>query len=160
MLLSAPAGAYLRDEIKCTDSGLTGLCLGAMRAASEILDVGLVVSWSKSSKAPVEDVMRMRCEPFFTRPIGLNMAISDGLFAQAVSAEFGFGIDEPSEAVVAAYQRASRNPRGMQRPVPERLDVEASPFLATPLRRAHCAPHRQCRRLCPSLRPMAARSPH
>jgi acetyl-CoA acetyltransferase len=140
MLLSAPAGAYLRDEVKCTDSGLTGLCLGAMRVASEILDIGLVVSWSKSSKAPVEDVMRMRCEPFFTRPIGLNMAISDALFAQAVSAEFGFGNDEPSEAVVRAYQRASRNPRGMQRPVPERSDIESSPFIATPLRRAHCAP--------------------
>jgi acetyl-CoA acetyltransferase len=140
MLLSAPAGAYLRDEIKCADSGLTGLCLGAMRAASEILDVGLVVSWSKSSKAPVEDVMRMRCEPFFTRPIGLNMAISDGLFAQATSAEFGFGDDELCEAVIRAYQRASRNPRGMQRPVPERPDIENSAFIATPLRRAHCAP--------------------
>ena len=27
--------------------------------------------------------MRMRCEPFYTRPVGLNMAITDGLFAQA-----------------------------------------------------------------------------
>ena len=31
MLLAMPAGAYLRDEMKCTDSGLTGLCLEAMR---------------------------------------------------------------------------------------------------------------------------------
>ena len=140
MLLSAPAGAYLRDEIKCTDSGLTGLCLGAMRVASEVLDVGLVVSWNKSSKAPVEDVMRMRCEPFFTRPIGLNMTISDGLFAQAVGREFGFEDDELSDAVVSAYRRASRNPRGMQRSVPELRDIQTSPFIATPLRRAHCAP--------------------
>ena len=29
MLLAMPAGAYLKDEIKCTDSGLTGLCLAA-----------------------------------------------------------------------------------------------------------------------------------
>jgi acetyl-CoA acetyltransferase len=140
MLLSAPAGGYLRDEIKCTDSGLTGLCLGAMRVASEVLDVGLVVSWNKSSKAPVEDVMRMRCEPFFTRPIGLNMAICDALFAQAVSAEFGLGDEELNEAVVGAYQRAVRNPRGMQRPVPKRPDIDSSPFIATPLRKVHCAP--------------------
>jgi acetyl-CoA acyltransferase len=140
MLLSAPAGGYLRDEIKCTDSGLTGLCLGAMRVASEVLDIGLVVSWNKSSKAPVEGVMRMRCEPFFTRPIGLNMAICDGLFAQAVSAEFGLGDDQVGEAVAGAYQRAARNPRGMQRPVPERLYIGSSPFIATPLRKAHCAP--------------------
>ena len=34
MLLAMPAGAYLRDEMKCTDSSLTGLCLGAMRLAA------------------------------------------------------------------------------------------------------------------------------
>src|SRR3954471_17078530 len=53
MLLAAPAGAYLRDEIKCTDSGITGLCLGAMRVASGLFDLGLVVSWNKTSEAPV-----------------------------------------------------------------------------------------------------------
>ena len=83
MLLAAPAGAQLRDEMKCTDSGLTGLCLEAMRLESGIFDLGLLVSWSKPSTAPLEDVMRMRCEPFYTRPVGLNMAITDGLFAQA-----------------------------------------------------------------------------
>src|ERR1051326_3917980 len=36
MLLAMPAGAYLRDEIKCTDSGLLGLCLGAMRVGSGV----------------------------------------------------------------------------------------------------------------------------
>ena len=34
MLLAAPSGAYLKDEMRVTDSGLTGLHLGAMRAAS------------------------------------------------------------------------------------------------------------------------------
>ena len=34
MLLAAPSGAYLKDEMRVTDSGLTGLHLGAMRVAS------------------------------------------------------------------------------------------------------------------------------
>ena len=89
MLLAAPAGAYMRDEIKCTDSGLMGLCLGALRVGSGVLGLGLVVSWNKSSEAPLEDVMRMRCEPFYTRPIGLNMTIADGLFAQAAAERYG-----------------------------------------------------------------------
>src|SRR5580704_7731129 len=38
MLLAMPSGAYLKDETKCTDSGLTGLCLGAMRVASGVFD--------------------------------------------------------------------------------------------------------------------------
>jgi acetyl-CoA acetyltransferase len=140
MLLAMPAGAYLRDEIKCTDSGITGLCLGAMRMESGLFDLGLVVSWNKSSEAPVEDVMRMRCEPFFTRPIGLNMSIADGLFAQVVASAFAIRAEAVERSVQDACARALRNPRGLQRPVPPRSDIALSPFLAAPLRRGHQAP--------------------
>lgn len=140
MLLAMPAGAYLRDEIKCTDSGITGLCLGAMRMASDLFDVGLVVSWNKTSEAPLEDVMRMRCEPFFTRPIGLNMSIADGLFAQAVAHAFEIDEEAVDRAVSRAQARALRNPRGLQRPVPPARDIVGSPFVAAPLRRSHQAP--------------------
>lgn len=140
MPLAAPAGAYLRDEIKCTDSGLNGLCLGAMRMASGLFDLGLVVSWSKTSEVPFQDVMRMRCEPMYTRPIGLNAAIADGLFAQAVGRTLAIREEEVDRAVLAAQGRALRNPRGMQRPVPPASEIAASPLLAAPLRRGHQAP--------------------
>ncbi len=140
MLLAAPAGAQLRDEMKCTDSGLTGLCLEAMRIESGIFDLGLLVSWSKPSTAPVEDVMRMRCEPFFTRPIGLNMGITDGLFAQAAAARYGFDEFEADEAVLGAYQAAGRNPRGIGHAVPAIADIATAPYVATPLRQSHQAP--------------------
>lgn len=140
MLLAAPAGAYMKDEMKCTDSGLVGLCLGAMRTASGIADLGLVVSWNKSSKAPVEDVMRMRCEPFFTRPIGLNMAIADGLFAQAIVNRFDVDSASVNRRVVAGYRRAARNARGLRRTVPDVDAVARSPLVATPLRDGQRAP--------------------
>jgi acetyl-CoA acetyltransferase len=139
MLLAAPAGAYLRDEIKCTDSGLIGLCLGAMRVASGVFDLGLVVSWNKASKAPIEDVMRMRCEPFYTRPIGLNMSITDGLFAQSVAHAYGFDEAMANTTLLENYRRAVRNPRGLRRSVPTLESVAQSPFVAVPLRRAHQA---------------------
>jgi len=140
MLLAAPAGAQLRDEMKCTDSGLTGLCLEAMRIESGIFDLGLLVSWSKPSTAPLEDVMRMRCEPFYTRPIGLNMAITDGLFAQAAGQKYGFDEFDADEAVLDAYRRAGANPRGVKREVPHVEAIATSPYLAAPLRQAHQAP--------------------
>jgi acetyl-CoA acetyltransferase len=140
MLLAAPAGAQLRDEMKCTDSGLTGLCLEAMRLEAEIFDLGLLVSWSKPSTAPLEDVMRMRCEPFYTRPVGLNMAITDGLFAQAAGAKYGFDEFDADEAVLDSYRRAGRNPRGMGHAVPHVEAIATSPYVATPLRQAHQAP--------------------
>src|ERR1700679_3214856 len=118
MLLSAPAGAYLKDETKTTDSGLIGLCLEALRIESGRFHLGLLSSWNKSSKAPFEDVMRMRCEPFFTRPIGLNMSIADGLFAQAVNVAYAIGEPDVDAAVQSSYKRAEKNERGMRAAVP------------------------------------------
>ncbi len=140
MLLAAPAGAYLKDEIRCTDSGLVGLCLGSLRIGSGLFDLGLVASWCKSSTAPFEQVMWTRCEPFFTRPIGLNASIADALFAQAASLSLGFDEATVNAQVVAACRRAAANPRGMRRPVPALEEVAGSPFVSVPLRRAHQAP--------------------
>ena len=119
--------------MKCTDSGLTGLCLEAMRIESGIFDLGLLVSWSKTSTAPLEDVMRMRCEPFYTRPVGLNMTITDGLFAQAAGAKYGFDEAAADAAVLDAYRRAEANPRGMRHLVPTAEHFANSPYVTTPL---------------------------
>ena len=139
MLLSAPAGAYLKDEIKTTDSGLIGFCLETLRIESGRFHLGLLSSWSKSSKAPFEDVMRMRCEPFYTRPIGLNMSIADGLFAQAVSHTFGIREADVNAAVQASYKRAKENERGMRPAVPSLAEIEASRYVSAPLRKLHQA---------------------
>lgn len=140
MLMAMPAGAYLVDEIKVTDSGATALCLETARLQSEEFDIGLVASWCKSSKTDVESVMRLRGDPFYTRPFGINMAVSDALFAQAVAEEFGIDSDEVCQRVVDNYARAAVNPRGMQHPVPDALSVANSEIEAAPLRRMHRAP--------------------
>jgi acetyl-CoA acetyltransferase len=140
MLLSAPAGAYLKDEIKATDSGLIGLCLEALRIESGRFHLGLLSSWNKSSEAPFEDVMRMRCEPFYTRDIGLNMSIADGFFAEAVSEAYGIGESDVNSAVQASYTRANQNERGMRRPVPSFAEIQASPYVSVPLRKIQQAP--------------------
>lgn len=140
MLLSAPAGAYLRDELKCTDSGLTGLCLAAQRIRTGLFELGLVASWNKSSIAPFEDVMRMRCEPFFTRPVGLNMSITDGLFAQAVSEQLGVTETEVNQVVASLMAKAARNPRRAAAALPVASQIAGSPFVAAPLRTGQQAP--------------------
>lgn len=139
MLLAMPAGAYMTDEIRVTDSGASAFCLAAARLHSEEFDLGIVASWCKSSKTDIEEVMRFRGDPFYTRPLGLNMAVSDALFAQAVTETFGIGRDEITRRVVDGYARAARNPRGMGYPVPDPGTVESAPYIALPLREAHRA---------------------
>ena len=140
MLMVAPAGGYLKDELRVTDSAMVGLHLAAMRIASGRYDLGLLASWSKSSIAPFEDIMRMRSEPFFTRPIGLNAAIADALFAQA-QCQAGTASETKASAASARLQRAATsNPRGLKRKAASEEDIASSAYLATPLRAGHCAP--------------------
>ncbi len=140
MLLAAPAGGYLKDELKVTDSGMIGLCLAAMRIASGRFQLGLLASWSKTSIAPFEDVMRMRCEPFFTRPIGLNASIADALFAQALVAKDVANESKADAAAASLSKRGANNPRGVGRAALDATTIAASPYVSAPLRRAHQAP--------------------
>ena len=140
MLLAAPSGAYLKDEMRVTDSGLTGLHLGAMRAASGDLQLGLVVSWSQSSVGPLEDIARMRAEPFCLRPIGLNFAIADALFASAMAHSHGMTEQAAAERVCLRLAAAAKNPRAVVRSLPTPADIHATPLIAYPLRSGHRAP--------------------
>ncbi|HEV8096554.1 MAG TPA: thiolase family protein [Burkholderiales bacterium] len=140
MLMSAPAGGYGTDEIKVTDSGASALCLAYARFLAEESQLGLVVSWCKSSKTDVEAVMRLRGDPFYTRPLGIGATISDALFAQAVTEEFGITEEEATRRVVDGYARAAKNPRGIGHPIPTVESVVRSAFDAVPLRSAQRAP--------------------
>ena len=140
MLMAMPAGAYLVDEIKVTDSGATALCLEAARLQSEEFDIGLVASWCKSSKTDVEAVMRLRGEPFYTRPLGLNMTLSDALLAQAVADAFGVSPAQADQLAVDAFTRAHANPRGVRHAIPDLHAVRNSAYEATPLRALHRPP--------------------
>jgi acetyl-CoA acetyltransferase len=111
MLLAAPSGAYLRDEMRITDSGLMALCMGALRVATGRFHCGLVVSWSQTSIGSVEEVTRMRAEPFMLRPMGLNRAVTDGLFAQAVAQQHGVSEADVDARVQQRKDTARNNPR-------------------------------------------------
>jgi len=140
MLLAAPSGAYLKDELRVTDSGMMGPVMGALRIASGRFHLGLVASWSQTSVLPLDAVLATRAEPFFLRPIGLNMAVADGLFASAVRERYGFSDDAVAARVHARSLAASRNPRAVARAVPSAAQVAGSGCVAWPLRAAHCAP--------------------
>ncbi len=140
MLMSAPAGGYDTDEIKVTDSGATALCLAYARFLAGESQLGLVASWCKSSKTDLEAVMNLRCEPFYTRPLGIGAAVGDALFAQSVAAEHGIGEPEVARRVSRAYERAARNPRGIGHAVPSAESIARSGYDATPLRSGQRAP--------------------
>ena len=139
MLLAAPSGAYLKDELRVTDSGMMGLMMGALRVAGGRFHLGLVIAWNQTSVLPLEAVMSTRAEPFFLRPVGLNMAVADGLFAGAVRERYGFSDESVAARVHERSIAARRNPRSVARAVPSVEDVTRSAYIAWPLRAQHRA---------------------
>lgn len=140
MLESAPAGSYLKDEIKVTDDGSYGVILAAMRTLSGLFDLTLVVSWCKMSEAPVSDVMRMRWDPFYHRDLGLNHITTAGLMAGAYLKKYGIPEDIPAQVVVKNRRNGGRNEKAhLQTPVTLK-EVKASPIVSWPLKALDCAP--------------------
>ena len=111
-----------------------------MRVGAGDLQLGLVVSWNQSSVLPLEDIARMRAEPFFLRAIGLNFAIADGLFANSMAQNNAMNESDVAARVLARLAAASENPRAIKRNLPSGADIAGSPLLAHPLRRGHCPP--------------------
>jgi thiolase-like protein len=140
MLMAAPSGSYLKDELRVTDSGLTGLVMGALRIGSGRFHLGLVVSWSQTSQIDVDDLTRMRAEPFALRPIGLNGRIADALQAGALAGKLGLAEADVAKRVVQRQKQALRNPRGLRRKAATAAGVTKSALLAWPLRSGHEAP--------------------
>lgn len=134
MVTAAAAGAYLRDEIKIAEDSGAALALEVLRIASGAFDMGLLVSWSKSSEAPLARVMNLAWEPFFHRPLGLDDL---GVLAlQAHRYRTSRRLPDELAAQVAAKNRraGAANPRAhVRRPV-EVLEVLRSPWVWWPLR--------------------------
>jgi acetyl-CoA acetyltransferase len=139
MLMTAPAGGYLLDEIRVTGSGAVALALAVARILSGDFDLTLVSSWCKPSKTDVATVANSRWEPFYHRDIGLDDDSAEGLFAQAVVDRYQIPSDEATERAVAARARAAANPRGLSRPARSAADIDGSEYLSTPVRSGHRA---------------------
>jgi len=140
MLLSAPAGAYLKDEIKVTDEGIYAILLASMRLLSGVFDLSLAVSWCKTSEAPVSNVMKMKWDPFFHREFGLNDVTATGLMANVYKSKYSLAEEIPAKVVVKNRKNGAKNPRAHLRS-PITLDqVMASPFVSWPLKKLEFAP--------------------
>lgn len=82
MLLAAPAGGYLVDEIRCTEDGAIALATAAQRVRAGVSKWALAVSWTKSSESPVLAALGVNAEPILTKPAGLHPLAMEALEVQ------------------------------------------------------------------------------
>jgi acetyl-CoA C-acetyltransferase len=140
MLLATSAGAYLKDEIKVTDDGAYGVIMAAMRILSGLFDLSLVVSWCKMSEAPTSDVMRMRWDPFYHRPFGMNHITTTGLMAGAYMNKYKILPDAAAKIVLKNRSNGAKNKNAHLRERVTLEEIKSSPVVSWPLRALDCAP--------------------
>lgn len=140
MLLSAPAGAHLKDEIKVTDEGIYATVLASMRLLSGVFDISLAVGWCKTSEAPVSNIMNMRWDPFIQRGMGLNDLTATGMMANAYMNRYSVSEEIPARVVVKNRENGSLNPRSHLRSPVSLDEVLSSPVTSWPLKEMEFAP--------------------
>jgi len=107
MLNAAPAGAYLKDEIRVAEDGAFALIMACLRVLSGHFTNSLVVSWHRSSECPdntFHTVANLSYDPFFYRPFALNDVTAHAIQAQRYMHKYGI-----SELHAAQIVRKNRS---------------------------------------------------
>ncbi len=108
MLNAAPAGAYLKDEIRVAEDGAFALVMACLRVLSGHFSNSLVVSWCKPSECigdTFHTVANLSYDPFFYRPFALNDITAYALQAQSYMHKYG--ISERHAAQIVKKNRAN-----------------------------------------------------
>ncbi len=133
MVMAGPTGSYNKDSINLSSASEHAFVLAAMQIMSGAKDLALVVSWSKTSEAPMHDVERVSSEPYFTRPIGISTRASYALQACAYQQAYAPHRDLISQVVLKNRQNALDNPLAHLGEAPTLEQIRESPPLYWPL---------------------------
>lgn len=137
MVAACPAGAYRRDFMKTTDTGVHALGLASMRMETGIMDATLVLSWSKQSETEEGPIRRLEADPQYRRGTGLGHLTGHATNATAYLDE----ADDAERAADAVVERdttnAAENDAGLRDEPWFSEEVGKSKYAAYPLREGH-----------------------
>jgi acetyl-CoA C-acetyltransferase len=133
-------GAHFKEESKVAGDGLLAAMYAFMRIASGLFSTALVVAYGKSSESPPARQTQSMCEPFYTRPLGLDGAAAAALQARAYMHHYGITAEGPAGVAVKNRSAGAANPYAQLRSEITLEDVASSPELASPIRELEASP--------------------
>jgi len=68
MVTAAPAGGLLKEFMKVAGDGAFAFAYAYLCIKAGLSDLSMVISWSKISEAPYDDVKNLTFDPFYLRP--------------------------------------------------------------------------------------------
>jgi acetyl-CoA C-acetyltransferase len=133
-------GAFLKDETKVEEDGAYAAYYALMRLLSGAFDTALVVAYSKGSESSLHSYSAMISDPFYQRPLGLDMTSAAALHASAFSQKYGVTAEQAASVVVKSRRNAALNPYAQERAPLTVEEVLAEPMACSPLHAPEMAP--------------------
>jgi acetyl-CoA C-acetyltransferase len=133
-------GAHFKEESKVAGDGLLAAIYAYMRIASGLFSTALVVAYGKSSESSPAKQAQSMCEPFYTRPLGLDGAAAAALQARAYVHHYGISAEGPARVAVKNRAAGVSNPYAQLRSEVTLDEVAASREVASPIRELEASP--------------------
>jgi acetyl-CoA C-acetyltransferase len=133
-------GGHFKEEARVAGEGLLAAIYACMRIAGGFFSTGLVVAYGKSSESPAVKQSQLMCDPFYTRPLGLDASAAAAMQARAYMHKYG--VSEAAPAGVAVKNRAAglENGYALMRRGVSLQEVMDSPQVMSPIRELEAAP--------------------
>ncbi len=133
-------GSYMKEESKVEDDGAYALMYAYYRMLTGEWKNCLLVAHAKPSDAGPAFYANMSCDPFYLRPMGLELNTSAALQARKYYETFGLSEEDAAEVAVKNRRAGSKNPRTQLRKEVSVQEVMNSSYLASPLKELESAP--------------------
>ena len=137
MVAACPAGAYRRDFIKTTDTGVHALGLATMRMETGLLDATLVLSWSKQSETEEGPIRRLEADPLYRRGTGLGHLTGHATNAAAYLESAPDAEPAANSVVERNTANAADNESGLREEAVPSAAAGDSAYAAYPIREGH-----------------------
>jgi acetyl-CoA C-acetyltransferase len=133
-------GGHFKEESKVAGDGLLAAIYAYMRLASGLFSTALVIAYGKSSESDPSLQTQAMCEPFFTRPLGLDGLAAAALQARTYMHRHGVGEEAPAGVVVKNRAAGELNPYAQLRQAVTLDEVMSSARAVSPIRELECSP--------------------
>ncbi len=133
-------GAYMKEESKVEEDGAYALMYAYYRMLTGEWNNCMIIAHGKPSDTGPAFYANMACDPFYLRPMGLELHTSAALQARQYYASAGLSEKDLAEVAVKNRKAGSKNPRTQLRKEISADDVMNSSYLASPIKELEAAP--------------------
>ncbi len=133
-------GAFMKEESKVEEDGLYALSYSFYRMLTGHWKTCMLVAHGKNSDVGPSFYANMMCDPFFLRPMGLDIYSAAALQARRYMEKNNITEEEVAQVAVKNLQAGSLNEHTLRQQEVSLKQVMSSPYISTPIKELEAPP--------------------